>query len=94
MDKIKNKKNVSKTENAEFRTKFFEEIDRVLIEMKTAQKMFDEVEDENLIEMAIYLENIAKKRYAFLLAFAKNNKMKADNEYIYSHTMTAVEMQE
>ena len=46
-------------------------IENTKLEIETARNLFNIVYDENLIEMAIYLEEAAKKRLEYLIALAK-----------------------
>jgi len=44
-------------------------------EMKVASCMFDNVSDPKLIEVAIYTQEAAKKRYEYLLSLAKKREI-------------------
>ena len=52
------------------------------LEIETARNLFNIVYDENLIEMAIYLEEAAKKRLEYLIALAKEKGMIVSTQYI------------
>lgn len=47
------------------------ELEETILEMQVAQAMFDEVSDSKLVEVAIYKEQVAKKRFEYLLSIAK-----------------------
>ena len=47
------------------------ELEETILEMQVAQAMFDEVSDSKLVEIAIYKEQVAKKRFEYLLSIAK-----------------------
>ncbi len=51
--------------------KVLEEIQEAIKEMHAAEAMFNNVDDPNLIEAAIYREEAAKKKFDYLLSIAK-----------------------
>ncbi|MDU5260818.1 MAG: DUF2508 family protein [Clostridium celatum] len=51
--------------------KVLEEIQEAIKEMQAAEAMFNNVDDPNLIEAAIYREEAAKKKFDYLLSIAK-----------------------
>ena len=57
-------------------------IENTKLEIETARNLFNIVYDENLIEMAIYLEEAAKKRLEYLIALAKEKGMIVSTQYI------------
>jgi hypothetical protein len=58
------------------------EIEYALIEIETARNIFNNVEDPRLIEVAIYLETVAMKRFDHLLSVAREKGISVSNEYI------------
>lgn len=58
------------------------EIEYALIEIETARNMFDNVDDSNLIDVAIYSEDAAVKRFEHLLKKAKEKGISVSNGYI------------
>ena len=52
------------------------------MEIDVARNMFNNVEDNALIEIAIYSEDLAKKRYGYLLSIAKENGISVSKNYI------------
>lgn len=58
------------------------EIEYALLEIETARNIFNNVEDPRLIEVAIYSEEVAMKRFDHLLAVAKERKISVSYEYI------------
>lgn len=58
------------------------EIEYALIEIETARNMFDNVDDSNLIDVAIYSEDAAVKRFEHLLKKAKEKGISVSNSYI------------
>ncbi|MBS6600000.1 MAG: DUF2508 family protein [Clostridium sp.] len=57
-------------------------IENTKLEIETARNLFNIVYDENLIEMAIYLEEAAKKRLEYLIALAKEKGIIVSTQYI------------
>ena len=57
-------------------------IENTKLEIETARNLFNIVYDENLIEMAIYLEEAAKKRLEYLIALAKEKAIIVSTQYI------------
>lgn len=58
------------------------EIEYALIEIETARNMFDNVDDSKLIDVAIYSEDAAVKRFEHLLKKAKEKGISVSNGYI------------
>ncbi|WP_238883447.1 DUF2508 family protein [Clostridium sp. YIM B02551] len=58
------------------------DIEQAVKDIKVAESMFESVSDPKLIEIAIYSEEVARKRLDFLLREAKDNNSKVDNTYI------------
>ncbi len=56
-------------------------------EMEIASSIFENVEDPILIEVAIYAEQAAKKRYAYLVDQAKKKKIEVNRNYIINKNM-------
>ena len=58
------------------------EIEYALIEIETARNMFNNVDDSNLIDVAIYSEDAAVKRFEHLLRRAKEKGVSVSHSYI------------
>lgn len=58
------------------------EIEYALLEIETARNIFNNVEDPRLIEVAIYSEEVAMKRFNHLLSIARERGISVSNEYI------------
>lgn len=71
---------VNKINTEEF--EIIEAIEETKIELESARSIFDNVRDPKLIEVAIYAEEVAKKRYEYLLSLAKERNIRVSNEYI------------
>lgn len=52
-----------------------DDIEDAKLEMKVASCMFEDVSDPRLIELAIYSQEVAKKRYEYLLNLAKQREI-------------------
>lgn len=60
-------------------------------EMEIANSIFENVEDPLLIEVAIYTEQAARKRYAYLVDQAKKKGIKANKKYIINKNLRLAE---
>lgn len=58
------------------------EIEYALIEIETARNMFDNVDDSNLIDVAIYSEDAAVKRFEHLLKKAKDKGVSVSHSHM------------
>ena len=61
------------------------------VELEAARCIFDNVQDSKLIEVAIYSEEVAKKRYEYLLGLAREKGLRVSNEYVLDQCMRLVE---
>lgn len=64
-----------------------EDIQKAIKDIESAQMMFQSVSNPNLIEVAIYTEQAAKKRLDYLIKEAKERNVKVDNKYILDKYM-------
>lgn len=69
-------------ENLDVNQQIIEQLREAKKEMDAARSMFNNVNDSKLIEIAIYSEDIAKKKYDFLLSIAKKRGLRVGNDYI------------
>ena len=60
-------------------------------ELEAARSIFDNVQDSKLIELAIYAEEVALKRYEYLLSLAKERDIRVSNEYILDRCIRMAE---
>lgn len=58
-------------------------IEEARIELNNARQYFDTVNEPNLIDYAIYMEQAAKAKYAFLLAEARRHGITANYSYMF-----------
>ena len=82
-----NKKNIVeylmyKIDNPYVYEKLLEDMEIAKMEINAARSMFNNVNDDNLIEVAIYSENVARKRYDYLLSIARKAGIKVGTDYI------------
>lgn len=68
-------------------TELLEAIENTVKELEAARSLFDNVQDSNLIEVAIYSEAVARKRYEYLLMLAKKRGLRVSNEYVLDQCM-------
>lgn len=57
------------------------------MEIDTARNVFNNVNDNELIDIAIYSEDIAKKRYGYLLSIAKKNGIRVSENYLVTNNL-------
>ena len=82
MDKISIKYVINKVNRNKKQDKLLKDINDTIKELENARSLFDNVQDSNLIEVAIYSEAVARKRYEYLLALAKKEGIVVSREYI------------
>lgn len=56
-----------------------------------ARSMFNNVNDDKLIEVAIYSENVARKRYDYLLSIAREKGIRVEHNYVVENNVRIVE---
>lgn len=91
-----NKKNIvrhlmDKTDNQDLYIKLIEDMEVAKMEIDAARSMFNNVNDDILIEVAIYSENVARKRYDYLLSIARQNGITAGIDYMTEKKLRIVE---
>lgn len=79
------------TDSSQFYEKLLDEMEEAKKEINAARSMFDNVSDETLIEVAIYSENVARKRYDYLLSIARAINLRVGYDYIYEKNLKVVE---
>lgn len=82
-----NKKNIveylmDKADNLNVYEKLLEDMEIAKMEINVARSMFNNVNDDKLIEVAIYSENVARKRYDYLLSIARERGIRVGDNYI------------
>jgi len=91
-----NKKNIveylkDKTNNSNAYVKLIEDMEIAKIEINVARSMFNNVNDDKLIELAIYSENVARKRYDYLLSIAREIGISVGPGYIVEKSVQIAE---
>ena len=91
-----NKKNIvehlmDKTHNPDMYVKLIEDMEIAKMEINVARSMFNNVNDDKLIEVAIYSENVARKRYDYLLSIAREIGISVGYEYIVEKSVQIAE---
>lgn len=91
-----NKKNIveylmDKTVNPNVYAKLLEDMELAKMEINVARSMFNNVNDDRLIEVAIYSENVARKRYDYLLSIARERGISVGIDYIIENSVQIAE---
>ena len=73
---------MDKTANPNVYAKLLEDMETAKMEINVARSMFNNVNDDRLIEVAIYSENVARKRYDYLLSIARESGISVGIDYI------------
>ena len=79
------------TNSYELYEKLLDEMEEAKKEISAARSMFDNVSDATLIEVAIYSENVARKRYDYLLSIARSIDLQVGYDYIYEKNLKVME---
>lgn len=82
---------LNNTDSSQFYEKLLEEMEEAKKEINAAHSMFNNVSDETLIEVAIYSENVARKRYDYLLSIARSMDLRVGYDYIYEKNLQVIE---
>lgn len=73
----------SEVDKLDINQQIIEQIREAKSEMEAARNLFNNVNDSKLIEIAIYSEDIAKKKFDYLLSIAKKRGLRVANDYIF-----------
>lgn len=82
---------MDKTDSTDVYVKLLEDIEFAKMEISVARSMFNNVNDDKLIEVAIYSENVARKRYDYLLAIAREIGISVGYDYIIEKSVQIAE---
>ncbi len=63
-------------------------INNSILEIEEARNIFNNVDEFHLIELAIYSENVARKRYEYLLSIAKKKGICVTGSYLLKNNLT------
>ena len=80
-----------KADSADIYVKLLEDMEFAKMEISVARSMFNNVNDDRLIEVAIYSENVARKRYDYLLAIAREIGISVGYDYIIEKSVQIAE---
>ena len=91
-----NKRNIveylmNNTEDSKMYAKLIEDMEIAKMEINVARSMFNNVNDDKLIEVAIYSENVARKRYDYLLSIARERGISVGSRYIVEKNVQIAE---
>lgn len=82
---------MDKTDITNMYTKLMEDMEIAKMEINVARSMFNNVNDDKLIEVAIYSEKVARKRYDYLLAIAREVGISVGYDYIIEKSVQIAE---
>ena len=79
-----------KTDTVNMYEKLLEDMEIAKMEINAARNMFNNVNDDDLIEVAIYSENVARKRYDYLLSIARKRGIRVGTDYIVERNVQSI----
>ena len=79
-----------KTDTVNMHEKLLEDMEIAKMEINAARSMFNNVNDDDLIEVAIYSENVARKRYDYLLSIARKRGIRVGTDYIVERNVQSI----
>nr|WP_278247422.1 YaaL family protein [Clostridium beijerinckii] len=82
---------MNKTNNSSVYAKLIRDMEIAKMEINVARSMFNNVNDDKLIEVAIYSENVARKRYDYLLSIAREKGIRVEHSYVVETNVRIVE---
>ena len=82
---------MEKTNNPNVYVKLIEDMEIAKMEINIARSMFNNVNDDKLIEVAIYSENVARRRYDYLLSIAREIGITVGYDYIIEKSVKIAE---
>ena len=82
---------LDETDDSESYRKLLDDMETAKAEINVARSMFNNVEDDDLIEVAIYSENVARKRYDYLLSIARAKGINVSYDYIAEKNLQIAE---
>lgn len=80
----------SEVDKLDVNQQIIEQIREAKSEMEAARNLFNSVNDSKLIEIAIYSEDIAKKKFDYLLSIAKKRGLRVANDYIFAESANEI----
>ena len=82
---------MDKTDEKNVYVKLIEDMEIAKMEINVARSMFNNVNDDKLIQVAIYSENVARKRYDYLLSIAREIGISVGYDYIIEKSIKIAE---
>ncbi|MDO5518273.1 MAG: DUF2508 family protein [Clostridium sp.] len=82
---------LDETDDSEKYRKLLDDMETAKAEIDVARSMFNNVDDDDLIEVAIYSENVARKRYDYLLSIARAKGINVSYTYIAEKNLQVAE---
>jgi hypothetical protein len=82
---------IERSDNPNIYAKLLEDMEIAKMEINVARSMFNNVNDDRLIEVAIYSENVARKRYDYLLSIARERGISVGIDYIIDKNIQIAE---
>lgn len=73
---------LDKADELDINQQLIEDMEIAKMEIDVARSMFNNVNDSTLIEVAIYSEDVARKRYDYLLSIAREKGISVSEDYI------------
>ena len=91
-----NRKNIleyllDQTDDPKNYRKLLDDMETAKAEIDVARSMFNNVDDDDLIEVAIYSENVARKRYDYLLSIGRAKGISVSYDYIAEKNLQIAE---
>lgn len=82
---------LDKSDELDVSQKLIEDMEIAKMEIDVARSMFNNVNDSRLIEVAIYSEDVARKRYDYLLSIAREKGISVSGDYIIEKNVDFLE---
>ena len=81
---------INKTDKNKEDIELLQAIHDAIKEIEAARSLFNNVQDSKLINIAIFSEDVAKKRYDYLISLAKQKGLRVSKNYILDNCMKCV----
>lgn len=82
---------LDKADDLDVNQQLIEDMEIAKMEIDVARSMFNNVNDSALIEVAIYSEDVARKRYDYLLSIAREKGISVSDDYIFQKNVNIAE---
>lgn len=81
---------INKTDKNKEDIELLQAIHDAIKEIEAARSLFNNVQDSKLIDIAIFSEDVAKKKYDYLISLAKQKGLRVSKDYILDNCMKCV----